>query len=97
MGLIAPRGRQGDLGRAVNNCSIAVALPLLRSGSRSGKQLQADRLCAFVFNLEISRHCVRPNVQGVRLAGMAILEHPQLSRRPIELGLIVTAVRLSVE
>src|SRR5579871_5934891 len=62
---------------------------LLRSASRSRKQLQTDCLCAFVFNLEISRHCVRPNVQGVRLAGMAIFQHPQLGRRPIELGLIV--------
>ena len=54
-----------------------------------GRKLQTNCLRAFVFNLEISRHCVRPDVQGMRLAGMAILQHPQLSCCPIELGLIV--------
>jgi isopropylmalate/homocitrate/citramalate synthase len=41
-----------------------------------GHELQTHGLRAFVFNLEISRHCVRPDVQGMRLAGMAILQHP---------------------
>jgi hypothetical protein len=44
----------------------------------SGRKPQTYGLRAFVFNLEISRHCVRPDVQGMRLAGMAILQHPQL-------------------
>jgi len=30
-------------------------------------------------HLEIPCHRVRPDVQGMRLAGMAILEHPELS------------------
>ena len=58
------------------------------SNSR-GHKLQTHCLRAFVFNLEISRHCFRPDVQGMRLAGMAILQHPQLGGRLIELGLIV--------
>jgi hypothetical protein len=54
-----------------------------------GRKLQTHCLRAFVFNLEISRHRAGPDIQGMRLAGMAILQHPQPSRRPIELGLIV--------
>src|ERR1700686_910479 len=53
-----------------------------------GEQLEAHRLRAFVFNFEIARHRSRADVEGMRLAGSPIGQHPELGSRPIELRLV---------
>src|SRR5439155_25295015 len=53
-----------------------------------GEQLEAHRLCAFIFNFETARHGSRADVEGMRLAGPPIGQHPELRSRTVKLRLI---------
>src|ERR1022692_2231927 len=53
-------------------------LLLLSRNVLLGEQLEAHRLRAFIFDFEITRHRSRADVQGVRLAGPAIGQRPEL-------------------
>src|SRR5258707_880423 len=53
-----------------------------------GEQLEAHRLCAFVFNFEIARHRSRADVEGMGLAGSPIGQRPELWSRTIKLRLV---------
>ena len=53
-----------------------------------GEQLEAHRLRAFIFNFEVARHRGRADVEGMRLAGSPIGQHPELGRRTIKLRLV---------
>jgi hypothetical protein len=52
-----------------------------------GEQLEAHRLCAFVFNSEIACHRSCADVEGVCLAGSPIGQRPELEGRAIKLRL----------
>ena len=53
-----------------------------------GEQFEAHRLRAFIFNFEIARHGSRTDVEGMRLAGPPIGQHPELGSRTVKLRLI---------
>ena len=54
----------------------------------SPEQLEAHRLRTFIFDFEIARHRGGADIEGMRLAGPPVGQHPELGRRTIELRLV---------
>src|ERR1700682_2817443 len=77
-----PRARELklDIDAALLKPRASIALP--------GEQIEAHRLRAFVFDLEITRHRGRGDVKRMRLTGPPVGQHPELESCAINLRLV---------
>src|SRR2546430_4629939 len=81
--LLSSRGR--DRGRIMSHPPLPARLGGI---ALLGEQLKAHRLRAFIFNFEIARHGGRADIEGMRLAGPPIGQHPEPGSRTVKLRLI---------